>query len=247
VVGRASALLTPRAAAFGVVAVALGLYYRFHESLPNTSTPWGDVAVISLLLMPAVFLLVYLVLPLQQAPELQLLLIAAAFGVLAVLLMQADLDAAADFAKLGAMTFAAFWFLNFFEALSWVVLVAWIVPWVDAYSVWRGPTSTITKHHEQVFTTLSFAFPVPGENDAARLGLPDLLFFGLYLAAAARFGLRVFPTWVALVASFGATIVIAVAWSKLGLPALPLLSLGFLLPNADLLWRSLRTSREPSS
>jgi hypothetical protein len=241
-VGRASALLTPRDVAFGVLAVALGLYYRFHESLPNTST-WGDVAFLSFVLMPAVLALVYLVLPLRAAKEVQLLLVAAAFAVVAVVLHQADLDALADFAKLGAMAFAAFWFLGFFEALSWVVLVACIVPWVDAYSVWRGPTNHIVHNHRQVFSTLSFAFPVPGEASAANLGLPDLLFFSLFLAAAARFGLRVFLTWVLLTASFGGTIAIAVAWNKPGLPALPLLSLGFVLANADLLWERLRLAR----
>ena len=55
----------------------------------------------------------------------------------------------------------------------------------------RGPTNQIVKHHQHVFTTFSFAFPVPGEHAAANLGLPDLLFFALFLAAAARFGLRV--------------------------------------------------------
>jgi hypothetical protein len=243
VVGRASALLSPRGVAFGVLAVALGLYYRFHASLPDTST-WGDVAFLSLVLIPAVLLLVYLVLPVRAAPELQLLLIAAAFALLALLLHQAGLDALSDFAKLGAMAFVAFWFLNFFEALSWVVLVACIVPWVDAYSVWRGPTNNIVHNHEQVFSTLSFAFPVPGENSAANLGLPDVLFFSLFLGAAARFGLRVFVTWVLLAVSFGATIAIAVAWDKPGLPALPLLSLGFLLANADLLWARRAIKRE---
>jgi hypothetical protein len=124
------------------------------------------------------------------------------------------------------------------------VLVACIVPWVDAYSVWRGPTNHIVHHHREVFSTLSIAFPVPGENSSANLGLPDILFFGLFLAAAARFGLRVLPTWVLLVGSFGATIAIAVAWNKPGLPALPLLSAGFLLANADLLWRRLRRPRQ---
>jgi hypothetical protein len=225
-----------------VVAVGLGLYYRVHASLPDTST-WGDVAFLSLVLMPAVLLLVYLVLPVRTAPALQLLLVALAFAVLAVLLHQAGLDTLSDFAKLGAMAFVAFWFLNFFEALSWVVLVACIVPWVDAYSVWRGPTNHIVHKHEHVFSTLSFAFPVPGEESAANLGLPDLLFFSLFLAAAARFRLRVLATWALLAASFGATIAIAVAWDKPGLPALPLLSLGFLLANADLLWRAFRTQR----
>jgi hypothetical protein len=245
-VGRTTSVLSfltkPRAVAFVVLVVALGLYYRFHESLPNTST-WGDVAFLSFVLMPAVLTLVYLVLPLWEARELQLFLVALAFGALAVILHQADLNTLSDFSKLGAMAFAAFWFLNFFEALSWVVLVACIVPWVDAYSVWRGPTNHIVHNHHQVFSTLSFAFPVPGEANAANLGLPDLLFFSLFLAAAARFGLRAFPTWVLLVASFGATIAIAVAWDKPGLPALPLLSVGFLLANADLLWSRLRTSQ----
>jgi hypothetical protein len=243
-VGRAPAVLrTPRAAAFAVLAVLLGLYYRFHASLPDTST-WGDVAFIGAVLMPAVLLLVYLLLPLQQARELQLLLLGLAFAVLAVLLHQANLDALSDFSKLAAMAFLAWWFLNYFEDLAWVVLVACIVPWVDAYSVWRGPTNDIVHNHRQVFTTLSFAFPVPGENSAANLGLPDLLFFSLFLGAAARFGLRVFPTWVALASSFGATIALAVGWDKAGLPALPLLSLGFLLVNADLIWERLR---RPSS
>jgi hypothetical protein len=239
-VGRATSLLRSwRAAAFAVDGAALGLYYAFHASLTNTST-WGDVAFLALLLMPAVLLLVYLVLPLRAAPELQLLLLGVAFAALAVLLHVADLDALSDFAKLGAMAFVAFWFLNFFEAVSWVVIVACIVPWVDAYSVWRGPTKTITQHHTHVFTTLSFAFPVPGENSAANLGLPDLLFFSLFLAASARFRLRVFPTWLALAASFGGTIALAVAWNKSGLPALPLLSAGFLLVNGDVLVRRAR-------
>jgi hypothetical protein len=242
-VGRASAVLgAQRSLAFVALAVALGLYYRFHASLPNTST-WGDVAFLSFVLIPGVLLLVYLVLPLRAARDLQLLLVAVAFALLALLLHQAGLDAPSDFAKLGAMAFVAFWFLNFFEAVSWVVLVACIVPWVDAYSVWRGPTNHIVHNHRQVFSTLSFAFPVPGEPSAANLGLPDLLFFSLFLAAAARFGLRVFATWALLTASFGATIAVAVLWDKPGLPALPLLSLGFLLANADLLRRALRVRR----
>jgi hypothetical protein len=225
-----------------VLAVALGLYYGVHASLPNTST-WGDVAVISLVLMPAVFALVYLVLPLWRSGPWQLLLVAAAFGALAVILRAAEVRAPADFAKLAAMTALAFWFLNYFENVSWVVVVALLVPWVDAYSVWRGPTSDIVHNHRQVFTTLSFAFPVPGEDSAANLGLPDLLFFALFLAAAARFALRPTLTWLALVSSFGATIAFAVWTDQAGLPALPLLALGFLLPNADLLWRRARLRR----
>ena len=238
--GRAASVLgARRAITFVVLVVALGLYYRFHESLPDTST-WGDVAVLSFLLMPAVLALVYLVLPLREAPELQLFLVALSFAALAVILHQADLNTLSDFAKLGAMTFAAWCFLRFFEELSWVVLVALIVPFVDSYSVWRGPTNTIVNKKPQVFDALSFAFPVPGSNDAARLGLPDLLFYALFLGAAARWQLRTGWTWVSLTASLGGTMALATWLEVGGLPALPLLSVGFLLPNADLLWREVR-------
>ena len=43
--------------------------------------------------------------------------------------------------------------------------------------------------------------------------------------------------------SFGATMALAVYFDLSGLPALPLLSLGFLLPNADLLWREVARRR----
>ncbi|MDX6513923.1 MAG: hypothetical protein QOE36_3427, partial [Gaiellaceae bacterium] len=69
------------------------------------------------------------------------------------------------------------------------------------------------------------------------------LFFAVFLAAAARFRLRVGWTWLAMTLSFGATVALAV-WRDLnGLPALPLLSVGFLLPNVDLIWRRLRRPR----
>ena len=87
--GRVAALLgAPRVIAFGLLAVALGLYYGFHTSLPNTST-WGDVAFLSFLLIPAVLALVYLGLPLRAARELELIAVAIAFAVLAVILHEA--------------------------------------------------------------------------------------------------------------------------------------------------------------
>jgi hypothetical protein len=229
-----------RAILFAVDAGLLAAYYSLSSSLWEAST-WWDVAFIALVLIPAVFLLVWLLLPLWSTQPLPLFLAGVALVALAAILQLAGWDAASGFAKLGAVTALGWWFLGFFERAAWVVAVAAIIPFVDAYSVWKGPTHDIVAHQRHLFTTLSFAFPVPGEASAANLGLPDLLFFSLFLAAAARFGLRVFVTWLFLAASFGATIAIAVAWNKPGLPALPLLSVGFLLANADLLWRALRS------
>ena len=229
------------AALLGLFAL-LVLYYEVAPHLWRASV-WWDVAWLGFVVIPAVFGLVLIALPLRQARG--LLPVGVAFAVLAAVLTYADIDVFANFARLGACTLIGWWFLGYFETISWVVLVAAIIPWVDAYSVWRGPTKQIVEHHANVFGVLSFAFPVPGSHAAANLGVPDLLFFALFLAAAARFGLRIYWTWVALVAALGLTIAATVWWDLNGLPALPGIALGFLLPNADLLWRRWRRPERP--
>jgi hypothetical protein len=240
-VGRATAVLGPRVGAFALLAVALGLYYAFTEDLVELSK-WWELAFIALCLIPAVFGLVYLVLPYRRAKG--LLLLVGAFLVLTVILEAADLDALANFSKLALMTSFGFWFLGYFESVLWVGLVALIIPWIDAFSVWRGPTRHIVEKQPQIFDTLSFAFPSPGGLTSANLGLPDLLFFALFLAAADRWNLRVGWTWVALTLSLGLTMFIAVVWDVGGLPALPGLAFGFLVPNVDLLWREFQQWRK---
>jgi hypothetical protein len=236
-------LSSRRSAAFAAVVAGLAVYYAAVESLPELST-WWDVAALALLLIPAVFALVYLVLPLWRAQG--LFLLALALGALAVVLVSAGLDVAANFVKAAAVTAGGFWFLRYFENLRWVVLVAAIVPVIDAFSVWRGPTQHIVSEQREVFTALSLAFPIPGEQASANLGLPDVLFFALFLAATVRFRLRVMWTWVAMTLSFGATMALAVATDAAGLPALPGLCIAFLGVNADLIWSLVRRSREPA-
>jgi hypothetical protein len=245
-VGRVAALLA--------LGLALGVYYRTVGRLWHASL-WWDIAWIGLVLIPAVMALVLLALPLWRRPVLTLAALAAAALAVTLIAGAAGLAAAANFGKLATMTFFGWAFLSLFEALSWVVVVACIIPFVDAYSVWRGPTNSIVNHHPEVFSALSVAFPAPGSEtapatatqpaytyvDAVHLGLPDLFFYAVFLGSAARFGLRVLPTWIALSLSFGATLALASWWDLNGLPALPLLSLGFLLPNADLIWRRLRS------
>ena len=228
-----------RAAALLALLAALALYYAFHERLWDASL-WWDIAFLGLVLIPACFALVWLVLPLRTARG--LLVAAAALGVLAWAFHEAGWSTPENFAKLFAVAFVGFAFLEYFETLSYVVLVALIIPWVDAFSVFssHGPTNNITKHHPHVFTLFSIAFPIPGSRYAANLGLPDLLFFSLFLAASVRYGLRPGLTWLLMTLSFGATLALSVWLDLNGLPALPLLSLGFLLANGDLIWRKLR-------
>ena len=228
-------------AAAGLALVVL-VYYETSTDLWHAGT-WADVAWLAVVVIPGVLALVGLILPLRE--ERWAVWAGVGLALLAALLTVANADVFANFARLGAATFIAFWFLGFFDTLSWVVLVSSIIPWVDAYSVWRGPTKSIVEHHAHVFTVLSFAFPVPGAHQAANLGMPDIFFFALFLAASARFGLRVGWTWLCLVAALGGTIALTVWLNVNGLPALPAISIGFLVPNADLIWRRLRGQPGP--
>jgi hypothetical protein len=226
-----------RVAAVLAVLVALALYYAFSEELPGLPQ-WGDVAFLALGLMPLTLTLVWLALPLRTTGSRDLALAAVAFLVLAVILESVDLDIAANFVKIATVIAVGWWFLGFFEALSWVLLVALLIIPVDSFSVARGPTKEIVENQPEVFNALSIAFPLPGQHSSAQLGLPDFLFFSLFLGAADRFGLRVNWTWVTMTLSFGMTLALAVAFDVAGLPALPLLSAAFILTNADLIWRA---------
>jgi hypothetical protein len=342
-VGRASAVLaTARVPTAALLLALLLAFYALHAHLPNVPS-WLDVGFVAFVLIPAVFGLIWLALPLRHARG--LLPVAIAFAALALVTESAGLEVVANFAKLAAAAAIAFWFLQYFESALWVALVALLIPFVDAYSVWRGPTRHILDERPEVFTALSFAFPLPGErqslvlwhaplageprgydvyrvpggkrNDelltdededgdvgwlegeldsdrdyryrvvavdggrhavtgvaraedtnegpqragptddrfaptsleiesvdaSAKLGLPDLLFFALFLAAADAFRLRTRATWFLMTASFGLTLALTFVFYLGGLPALPLLAIGFLVANADLLWRAFRARR----
>jgi hypothetical protein len=201
---------------------------------------WGNVAWIALVLMPATFGLVLIVLPLVRMAGTQLLMVGLAFVALSLALAIAHAHVAANYSRLAAATLLAFAAVHAFERVGEAVLISVVIPWIDAYSVWRGPTKTITTKHPQVFRDFSFAFLTPGANGAANLGVPDLLFFAFFLGIAWRFKLRVVSTFIGMLAALAITFFLVQATGANGLPALPADSLGFLLPNADLLWAQLR-------
>ncbi len=121
-----------------------------------------------------------------------------------------------------------------------IVALAVAVGALDAASVFlpQGPTNLLLTRAPQTVPYFVVAFPTIGYavRDAySALGTSDVLFFGLYLAAAVGYRLRVRLTLAAMVASFVVTVTVAL-WSR-ALPALPLLSLAFLGANADLIAR----------
>ena len=225
-----------RVAALLAGLAVLGWYYAVSEDLPALSL-WADVAFLSFGLIPLTFSLVLVALPLRRYELTRIGWAAVSLIAFSVALEWANLDIAANFVKIAAVVAVAWWFLSFFEALSWVLLIAVLIIPVDIVSVARGPTKEIVENQPEVFNALSISFPLPGEHNSAQLGLPDVLFFSLFLAAADRFGLRVGLTWVLMTLSFGATLALAVGFDISGLPALPLLSVAFVLANADHFWR----------
>ncbi len=226
-----------RWAALAGLTAALALYTAGADRLWESGL-WPDLLFLTLVLFPATFALIWLLLPLRDHRA--MLPAGLVLAALAVLFHFTELDVLNNLAKLFALVCVGFWFLSWFENVMWAALIAVIIPWVDAISVWRGPTEYVVEQQPQVFDDVSIAFRVPGEDSTANLGPPDILFFALFLAAADRFGLRVVWTWLSMVALLGATLIVTATTDVSGLPALPAICIGFLLPNADILWTALR-------
>ena len=242
--GGAAAVLTlgrRRAASIAFVAAALVAYVAVADGLPDVSTR-TDVAVVALLVLPAFMSLVWLALPLWRLPFPILLFGGMGLVVCWIVLDVLGLDALADVAKLASFAILGFWLLSLFDELWWIALVALIIPWIDVWSVATGPTRYVTHRQPGFFEHVSVALPVTGEHGSLNVGPPDVIFFALFLAAADRFRLRVGWTWICMTAALSLTIVLV--WlTDVGLPALPADALGFLVPNADLIWRHVQSAR----
>ena len=231
------ALGARRTAALAAVVAALVAWDAWAGVLTDIGR-WPDTLVLALVLLPLTFAVPWLVLPTAGARG--LVPTALALAVLALLLELAGMGSLYNVAKLLALTAVGFVFMQLFEALSWVVLIALVIPWVDALSVWRGPTDYVVSEQPGLFERVSIAFRLPGEEGSANIGPPDILFFALFLAAADRFELRVRWTWLSMVGLLGLTLVLTLTFDINGLPALPAIAIGFLLPNADLIWKAWR-------
>jgi hypothetical protein len=120
-----------------------------------------------------------------------------------------------------------------------MVVIAVVIAVSDVVSVLRGPTAVIAAHHRSLLDALSLEFHALGGDGVSSLGMTDVVFFAGFLAVAARLGLRVRATWLAMTASLCATSVIAFASGRL-MPALPLLAVAAVAVNADRLWAAHR-------
>jgi hypothetical protein len=243
VVGGAAPVLTAlgRERAVGLLGLvaALAAFGALAPRLPALPEE-GAIAVASLVVLPAFLATIWLALPLARARDVWLLSLAALAGVAWVVFYFSGIATASNISKLACFILVGLWFLSLFEELWWLALVAFLVPWVDIWSVEAGPTRYVTEERPSFFENISIALHVPGETATANIGPPDIVFFALFLAAAQRFGLRVGLTWIAMTGFLALTLWLTYIGDTNGLPALPAVCLGFLVPNADLIWRNAR-------
>lgn len=237
--GATSVLSRLRAVGLATLVTALVVFGAVAEELPSLSE--GEaVAVIAVLVLPAFMATTWLALPVSRVHATWLLVAAAVAGLAWVGLYFAGPGVASNLAKLACFVLFGYWFVSLFEFLWWLVLVALLVPWIDIWSVAAGPTRYVTEERPAVFDSVSVELQVPGETETANIGPPDFVFFALFLAATQRFRLRTAATWICMTGLLSLTLVLVWAFGSSGLPALPAVCFGFLLPNADLLWRDAR-------
>jgi hypothetical protein len=249
--GAVAVLRRARWGALGLVAAALVAYSALAESLPELARRW-DVAVAGAVVLPLATGLIWLALPLSREPRRHPAALPALAGAVAVVLGLAGLDSLFGLSKLACFALVGLALVWIFDRLWWLTLVAALIPWIDIWSVAAGPTRHVIEERPSLVERLAVGIPFPGESSIIYLGPPDVIFFALFLGAAQRFGLRIGWTWAAMTGFLTLTLVAVVLGDVTGLPALPAVCLGFLLPNADRLardaldtWRA-RGARETS-
>jgi hypothetical protein len=237
--GTASLLTRVRIVEIATLLTALAVFGTVAEDLPELSDG-ASVAIAAVFVLPTFMATIWLALPLARLRA-NWLLVATAVAALAwVALYFAGSGILSNLAKLTCFILFGFWFLSLFEFLWWIVLVALIVPWIDIWSVGAGPTKYVTEEKPALFDSVSIEIRLPGETESANIGPPDFVFFALFLAAAQKYRLRTAATWICMTGFLSLTLVLVWAFDSSGLPALPAVCFGFLLPNADLLWRDAR-------
>ncbi|MDP1848266.1 MAG: hypothetical protein Q8K79_10790 [Solirubrobacteraceae bacterium] len=130
-------------------------------------------------------------------------------------------------------------FARWLAAPAIAVAVPLFVAAIDVLSVAFGPTSRLLDAGTPRVDALSFDLPAWGDaGSAGHLGFSDAFFVALFAAWALRFGFRRGATIAGLLLGLLAALGLSVGLDR-GIPALPLVAAGYLLPNLDRVWRLL--------
>jgi len=113
------------------------------------------------------------------------------------------------------------------------IAVPLFVAAIDIWSVAHGPSKQLLEAPGDRVDALSFDLPTWGDGDSVgRLGLSDAVFLAMFATWAWRYGFRRVPTIIGLALGLVASLVLGVLLDR-AIPALPLIAVGYLLPNVD--------------
>lgn len=171
-----------------------------------------------------------------------ILLVSLGAAGLAALAIALGLGTLESVAKVVFGATAGLWISLMLTTAGQIFLIAALILVVDFYSVFLGPTRKMVESGSRWVDHLTIGLPTLGVDALSRLGISDIIFFSLFIGCTLTFRLRRLLSALAMTGSFVGTMIVGVAFDR-GVPALPLLSIFFLLANADLLYR--RYLKEP--
>jgi hypothetical protein len=161
------------------------------------------------------------------------LLIALGAGLLVAALNAAGVGAAANVPEAMLASAIGLLFARWLATPVIAIAVPIFVAAIDVWSVASGPTSRLLKDGTDSVDPLSFDLPAWGHmGSAGHLGLSDALFLSMFAAWTWRYGLRRTATIVGLTLGLLGSLACGLLLDR-AFPALPLLAVGYLLPNLD--------------
>jgi len=171
-----------------------------------------------------------------------ILLVSLGAVIVTAVAIATGLDSLESVSKIVFGAATGLWISLMLTSVGQVLLISVLIIVVDFYSVFLGPTKKMVESGSQWVDHLTIGLPTLGVDAVSRLGISDIIFFSLFIGCTLTFRLRRLLSAMAMTASFVGTMAVGVTLDQ-GVPALPLLSIFFLLANADLLYR--RFLKEP--
>jgi hypothetical protein len=121
------------------------------------------------------------------------------------------------------------------SSMGVALLIAGVATTADLFSVFAGPTKALVESGSPALDFLLLVFPLLGAAYGFGLGVSDFVFLALFTALARHLALRPTLTLTATLAAVFLALTTGLLLAR-PLPALPFVSLAFLLANGDLLF-----------
>lgn len=160
-------------------------------------------------------------------------------GLLMATLNAAGVGAGANVAEALVAAAVGLLFARWLRAPAVAVAVPVFVAAIDVWSVASGPTSRLIEQGLDASDPLSLDMPAWGGGSAGQLGVSDAVFLSMFAAWAMHFGFRRTATILGMALGLIGSLVLSLVLDE-AIPALPLLAIGYLLPNVDRIARAFR-------